>query len=96
VVPAEALEYAQAQDDYVLIHAQGRNLLKEQPISSLELQLDPSRFVRVHRSWILNLAYLDRVELEAKDRRVAVLRDGTRLPISRSGHQRLQEALGER
>lgn len=94
VVPAEALEYAQAQDDYVLIHAQGRNLLKEQPISSLELQLDPSRFVRVHRSWILNLAYLDRVELEAKDRRVAVLRDGTRLPVSRSGHQRLQEVLG--
>lgn len=93
VVPVDTLEYAQAQDDYVLLHAQGRNLLKEQPISSLEAQLDPARFVRVHRSWIINVARLDRVELEAKDRRVAVLIDGTRLPVSRTGHQRLADAL---
>jgi two-component system, LytTR family, response regulator len=94
IVPVDALEYAQAQDDYVLLHAQGRRLLKEQPISSLEAQLDPARFVRIHRSWLINLAQLERVELEAKDRRVAVLRSGSRLPISRSGHQRLQDALG--
>ncbi len=94
IVPVDTLEYAQAQDDYVLLHAQGRNLLKEQPISSLEAQLDPARFVRIHRSWLVNLAHLSRTELEAKDRRVAVLRDGTRLPISRSGHQRLTDALG--
>jgi two-component system, LytTR family, response regulator len=94
IVPADALEYAQAQDDYVLLHAPGRRLLKEQPISSLEAQLDPARFVRIHRSWLINLAQLERVELEAKDRRVAVLRSGVRLPISRSGHQRLQDALG--
>jgi len=93
IVPVDSLEYAQAQDDYVLLRAQGRNLLKEQPISSLESQLDPARFVRIHRSWIINLACLDRVELEAKDRRVAVLADGSRLPISRSGQQRLTVAL---
>jgi len=69
-------------------------LLKEQPISSLEAQLDPARFVRILRSWLINLTQLERVELEAKDRRVAVLRDGSRLPISRSGHQRLTDALG--
>lgn len=94
IVPVETLEYAQAQDDYVLLHTQGRNLLKEQPISSLEAQLDPARFVRIHRSWIINLARLARVELEAKDRRVAVLQDGSRLPISRSGQQRLVDVLG--
>lgn len=94
IVPADTLDYAQAQDDYVLLHTQGRNLLKEQPISSLEAQLDPGRFVRIHRSWLINLARLARIELEAKDRRVAVLHDGSRLPISRSGHQRLQDALG--
>ncbi len=93
IVPVDTLEYAHAQDDYVLLHAQGRNLLKEQPISSLEGQLDPARFVRIHRSWIINLACLDRVELEAKDRRIAVLSDGSRLPISRSGQQRLTDAL---
>ncbi|MCC6165083.1 MAG: response regulator transcription factor [Acidobacteria bacterium] len=94
IVPVDTLDYAQAQDDYVLLHTQGRNLLKEQPIGSLEMQLDPSEFVRIHRSWILNLARLARVEVEARDRRVAVLHDGTRLPISRSGHQRLTTALG--
>jgi two-component system LytT family response regulator len=94
IVPVDTLDYAQAQDDYVLLHAQGRNLLKEQPISSLEAQLDPARFVRIHRSWIINLSRLARVELEAKDRRVAVLHDGMRLPISRTGHQRLQDVLG--
>jgi two-component system LytT family response regulator len=94
IVPVDTLEYAQAQDDYVLLRSQGRDLLKEQPISSLETQLDPARFVRIHRSWLINLAQLERVELEAKDRRVAVLRDGARLPISRSGHQRLQDVLG--
>ena len=93
IVPVESLEYVQAQDDYVLLHAQGRRLLKEQPISSLEAQLDPARFVRIHRSWLVNLSQLERVELEAKDRRIAVLRDGSRLPISRSCHQRLQAAL---
>jgi two-component system LytT family response regulator len=94
IVPVDTLEYAQAQDDYVLLRAQGRNLLKEQPISSLEAQLDPARFVRIHRSWIINLTRLARVDVEAKDRRVAVLHDETRLPISRSGHQRLTDALG--
>ena len=93
IIPVDTLDYAQAQDDYVLLHTQGRNLLKEQPISSLEEQLDPARFVRIHRSWLINLARLARVEVEAKDRRVAVLLDDTRLPISRTGHQRLSEAL---
>lgn len=94
IVPVDALEYVQAQDDYVSLRANGRNLLKEQPIASLEAQLDPERFVRVHRSWIVSLAHLVRVEAEARDRRVAVLKDGTRIPVSRSGHQRLTHVLG--
>lgn len=93
IVPVDTLEYVQAQDDYVLLRTQGRNLLKEQTISSLEGQLDAQRFVRIHRSWLINVDALDRVELEAKDRRVAVLKDGTRIPVSRAGHQRLIEVL---
>lgn len=94
IVPVEQLDYVQAQDDYVMLHAGERALLKEQPLSSLEAQLDPSRFIRIHRSYLVHLARLDRVELEAKDRRVAVLTTGARLPVSRAGHQRLTEALG--
>jgi two-component system LytT family response regulator len=93
IVPVDRLDYVQAQDDYVMLYAGEKTLLKEQPLSSLEAQLDPARFVRIHRSYLINLARLERVELEAKDRRVAVLTTGARLPVSRSGHQRLTEAL---
>ena len=93
IVPTDRLDYVQAQDDYVMLHAGERALLKEQPLSSLEAQLDPASFVRIHRSYLINIARLERVELEAKDRRVAVLTTGARLPVSRSGHKRLTEAL---
>ncbi len=95
IIPVDTLDYAQAQDDYVLLRTQGRSLLKEQTLGSLAAQLDPLRFVRIHRSYLIHLARLAHVEVEAKDRRVAVLTDGTRLPVSRSGHQRLSAALGQ-
>ena len=93
IVRVDTLDYVQAQDDYVMLHAGDKALLKEQPLASLEGQLDPATFVRIHRSYLINLTRLERVELEAKDRRVAVLRSGVRLPVSRSGHQRLTERL---
>lgn len=93
ILPVDALDYVQAQDDYVMLHAADKSLLKEQPLASLAGQLDPAMFVRIHRSYLINLTRLDRVELEAKDRRVAILKSGVRLPVSRSGQQRLAERL---
>lgn len=93
VVPVEKIDYAEAQDDYVAFRTGGRTLLKEQTLADLEGQLDARRFVRIHRSYVLNLDRLSRVELYAKDSRVAILTDGTRLPVSRSGYQRLQQLL---
>jgi two-component system LytT family response regulator len=93
VVPVGQVDYIEAQDDYVNVHAAGKAYLKEQTLSDLEGQLDPSRFVRVHRSYLLNVERLARVELYAKDSRVAILQDGRKLPISRSGYQRLQQIL---
>ena len=58
-------------------------------------QLDPKKFVRIHRSYIVNLERIARIEPYTKDSRVAVLTDGTQLPVSRSGHARLKELLGE-
>ena len=55
VIPLEKLDYVEAQGDYVALHSGGRGYLKQQPISALESVLDPSRFVRVHRSTIVNL-----------------------------------------
>jgi two-component system LytT family response regulator len=93
VVSSEKIDYVEAQDDYVAFKTGGRTLLKEQTLGDLEAQLDPRRFVRVHRSYLLNIERLARVELYAKDSRIAILTDGTKLPVSRSGYQRLQQLL---
>ncbi len=93
VVAVDRIDYVEAQDDYVGIRTAGRMLLKEQTLGDLEAQLDPRRFVRIHRSYLLNIDRIARVELYAKDSRVAILQDGTRLPVSRAGYQRLQQLL---
>jgi two-component system LytT family response regulator len=93
VVAADKIDYVEAQDDYVGIRTGGRTLLKEQTLGDLEGQLDARRFVRIHRSYLLNIERLARVELYAKDSRLAILTDGTKLPVSRAGYQRLQQLL---
>ncbi|MGH2668152.1 MAG: LytTR family DNA-binding domain-containing protein, partial [bacterium] len=80
-------------DDYVAFHAGGKSYLKEQTLAELESRLDPARFVRVHRSFIVNVERIARVELYAKDSRIAILRDGRKLPVSRAGYARLQSLL---
>jgi two-component system LytT family response regulator len=93
VVAAGDLDYAEARDDAVRLVAGARDLLKPQTLSDLAARLDPGRFVRIHRSFLLNLDRLARVELYAKDSRIAILRDGTKLPLSRAGWARLRELL---
>ena len=95
IIPIEKLDYIEAQDDYIALRSEKNNYLKQQTISSIELQLDPKRFVRIHRSYILNLERIARIEPYTKDSRVAVLADGTQLPVSRTGHAKLKALLGE-
>jgi two-component system LytT family response regulator len=93
VVPVHRIDYIEAQDDYVQVFSKGQKNLKQQTLGELEGLLDPARFVRVHRSYIVNVESLGRVEPYAKDSRVAVLKDGTRIPMSRAGYERLRELL---
>ncbi len=93
VIPAERLDYAEAQDDYLVLVAQGEKRRKQQTLTELAEALDPSRYVRIHRSYVLNVDRLARLELYAKDSRVAILHDGTRLPVSRTGYGRLRKLL---
>jgi two-component system LytT family response regulator len=95
VIPLEKLDYIEAQDDYVALHSGGKSYLKQQPIAALEAALDPSRFVRIHRSAIVALDRVARIEPYGKESRVAILSDGTRLPVSKSGYARLMEAMGD-
>jgi two-component system LytT family response regulator len=93
VIPAARVDYVEADDDAILIATAGRKVRKQQPIGDLAGELDPDRFVRIHRSYLLNIERVEKIELYAKDSRVAILRDGTRLPVSRSGYARLRELL---
>jgi two-component system LytT family response regulator len=93
VIPVERVDYVEAQDDYVCFKADGRDYLKDQTMAAVEATLDPARFVRIHRSYLLNIERIARVELYAKDSRVAILRDGRRLPVSRAGYARLAKLL---
>ena len=93
VIPVAKIDYFEAQDDYVSLKVGDKNLLKEQTLSELEQLLDPNRFVRIHRRYLLNVARLVRIEQSVTDSRVAILHDGTELPISRSGYAKLREIL---
>jgi two-component system, LytTR family, response regulator len=96
LIPTAKLDYVEAQDDYVALASQGKKHLKQQTIASVEAGLDPARFVRIHRSFIVNFERVTRIEPYGKDSRVAILADGTRLPVSKAGYARLKSLLEDR
>jgi two-component system LytT family response regulator len=93
VLPADKIDYVQAQDDYVSYRCEGKDYLKEQTLADAEAALNPEKFVRIHRSFLLNLASLARIETDERENRVAILTDGRRLPVSRAGYARLGKRL---
>ena len=94
VIPVGKLDYAEAQDDYVGLRCEGKTWLKQQTISNLEAGLDPRRFVRLHRSFVVNVERISRIEANTKDTWIAVLADGSRIPVSRAGYVRFREIVG--
>jgi two-component system LytT family response regulator len=93
VIPVTKIDYIEAQDDYVAIKVDGKSHLKQERMTNLEKELDTTKFVRVHRSYILNIERIARLELYAKDSRMAILKDGTKLLISRAGYDKLKDLL---
>ncbi len=89
LLPVEKVEWVKAEDDYVLIRSGGRNHLKHQTLADLAAQLPAARFVRVHRSWVVNVGKLASLE----EGKTAVMADGERVPVSRAGAARLKERL---
>jgi two-component system LytT family response regulator len=93
VINSEKIEFIEAQDDYVQIRSEGKSYLKNQRLTELEGQLDAGQFLRIHRSYIVNIACVDRIEQATKDSHVAILKDGGRIPVSRSGYQKIRDVL---
>jgi two-component system LytT family response regulator len=96
LIPVAKLDYAEALDDYVSLASEGKKQLKQQTISGLEMALDPALFVRIHRSYLVNLERVVRIEPYAKDSKIAILTNGVKLPVSRAGFARLKKLLEDR
>lgn len=93
VIPTLNIDYIEAQDDYIKIVAGGKTYLKHQRLAELESTLDQKKFIRIHRSYILNIDRMAKIELYAKDSRIVILKDGTKLNVSRAGYEKLRNLL---
>ncbi|MEP2669515.1 MAG: response regulator [Cyclobacteriaceae bacterium] len=94
IVPIQEILYIEAYDDYVKIHTRDGFHLKKKTMSFFEKAFDSKQFVRVHRSYIISLSQLTKIEMKEKDSHVAKMKDGVVIPMSKSGYSRLKEVLG--
>ncbi len=94
IIPVNDIQYMEAYDDYVKIFTAKEMFLKKKTMSFYERTLDPAQFVRVHRSYLIQLAELTRIEPLEKDTHVALLKSGARIPLSKSGYSKLKDVLG--
>lgn len=94
IVETAELVYIQAFGDYAKLFTTATTHLKEQTMKDFEAQLSPQRFVRIHRSYIVNVDYISRVELYGKESYRVILKNGTSLNASLSGYRLLKERLG--
>ena len=93
IIPVEHLKWLEAQDDYVKIHSEGGRFMKKKTMKFFEDHLDPNMFIRIHRSSIININTIRQMELYEKDSYRVILKDDTKLPVSKTGLQRLKEIL---
>jgi two-component system LytT family response regulator len=93
ILPTSQIIYIEAYDDYVKIFNSETFYLKKKTMSYYEEVLDPNQFVRVHRSFILNLNYLTKIVALDKNNNLALLKNGEKVPLSRAGYSKLKEIL---
>ncbi len=94
IIPIQQIHFIEAYDDYVKIHTADGFYLKKKTMSYYEKVIDSTKFVRIHRSYILNIQELTRIEPLAKDSYLALLKNGTKIPLSQSGYGKLKDVLG--
>jgi two-component system LytT family response regulator len=94
IIPVEDIHYLEASDDYVKIHTHNGAFLKNKTMNYFEQVLDPSQFVRTHRSYILNVQQVTRIDPYEKDSHLCVLQSGASVPVSKSGYVKLKAVLG--
>lgn len=94
IIPVQDVFYLEAADDYVKIHTKDGYFLKNKTMNHFEQVLDPQHFVRSHRSYIINIQQITRIDPYEKDNHVAILKSGVKVPVSRNGYVKLRQVLG--
>ncbi|MBW8685150.1 LytR/AlgR family response regulator transcription factor [Chitinophaga rhizophila] len=94
IIPVQDIHYLEAADDYVKIVTPEGAFLKNKTMQFFEKSLDPEQFARVHRSYMLNVNQVTRIEPYEKENHLAILKSGAKVPVSKTGYPRLKTALG--
>ncbi len=94
IIPVHDVEYLAADDDYVSIHTAEGSFLKNKTMSFFEQTLDARQFVRVHRSYMIRISEITRIDPYEKDTHLAILKSGARVPVSKTGYVKLKQVLG--
>jgi two-component system LytT family response regulator len=94
IIPIPEILYLEAADDYVKIYTKEGSYLKNKTMSFFENTLPQDQFVRTHRSYILNVQEITRIDPYEKENHLAILRSGARIPVSKNGYGKLKEVLG--
>ncbi|WP_342645700.1 LytTR family transcriptional regulator DNA-binding domain-containing protein [Mucilaginibacter sp. CSA2-8R] len=94
IIPVHDVEYLAADDDYVSIHTTEGSFLKNKTMSFFEQTLDARQFVRVHRSYMIRISEITRIDPYEKDTHLAILKSGARIPVSKTGYMKLKQVLG--
>ncbi|POY38015.1 DNA-binding response regulator [Solitalea longa] len=93
IIPTLDIHYLEAADDYVKIQTSEGGFLKNKTMSFFEKTLDEQQFIRVHRSYLINMNQIVRIDIYDKESHLAVLKSGIQVPVSKSGYAKLKEAL---
>ncbi len=94
IIPIEEIHYLEAADDYVKIHTREGAFLKNKTMGHFEKVLNNNQFVRTHRSFMVNITEITRIDPYEKDSHLAILKSGARVPVSKTGYVKLKSVLG--
>jgi two-component system LytT family response regulator len=94
IIPIPSIQYFEAADDYVKIHTNEGSFLKNKTMAFFESTLSADQFVRIHRSYIINVQEITRIEPYEKENHLAILRSGAKIPVSQNGYTKLKVVLG--
>jgi two-component system, LytTR family, response regulator len=94
IIPEPDILFLEADDDYIKVYTPEGAFLKSKTMGYFENSLDPKKFIRVHRSYMLQISQITRIEPYEKDSHIAILKSGAKVPVSRSGYAKLKQVLG--